>query len=121
MTHNEINEAMGVVLSVAQYSELDSLYLNSGLEHDEFIRRVAMVSAFTRTNMNEEFAHQLINKSVEYQDEHLAQMAIDLIGRDSFIKYKIENGLHLFRKDRDYLLDKIGEEKLLEILNNQVA
>lgn len=68
-----------------------------------------------------EFAHTLIVKSVELEDSNLAQMAIDIIGRDAFIKYKIENKLHLFRKDRDYLLELVGEEKLIEILNNQVA
>lgn len=60
-------------------------------------------------------AHELIDDSVNRESKSCAKAALALIGEKAFLKYKLVNGLTLFQRDKDRILELAGD-KLADIL-----
>lgn len=127
MTLNELNTLTGIEFNESEYAILDAAYLASGLEKEAFCDNLKNVNtnpafaALLQVSQRKDasvypIACRLIDRSVELDNEEMARTAIELIGQVQFLAYKVKKGYHLYRKDREALLDIVGSDRLLQIL-----
>ena len=65
-------------------------------------------------------AKVLARMSVEQEIREYARQAINLVGRSNFIKIKLEGGMKLYNDDYEYLIETIGKDDILFMLNSAI-
>lgn len=66
-------------------------------------------------------AEELAKMSVEHENREYARQAINLVGRSNFIKIKLEGGMKLYKDDYEYLIETIGKDDVIFMLNSAIA
>lgn len=66
-------------------------------------------------------AEELAKMSVEHENREYARQAINLVGRSNFIKIKLEGGMKLYNDDYEYLIETIGKDDIIFMLNSAIA
>ena len=66
-------------------------------------------------------AEVLAKMSVEHENREYARQAINLVGRSNFIKIKLEGGMKLYNDDYEYLIETIGKDDIIFMLNSAIA
>ena len=66
-------------------------------------------------------AKVLARMSVEQEIREYGRQAINLVGRSNFIKIKLEGGMKLYNDDYEYLIETIGKDDIIFMLNSAIA
>lgn len=122
MTLQEFTDRTGLTPEEKDFAYIHAVYLNTSLEKDEFcaewvkhgdsqiindvhVRAVnkEMENGVLKTQIADQ-AHFLLDKSCEYNDPAMRDMAVSLIGKDNVVLYKLRNGLPLWDEDKAFLI-----------------
>lgn len=128
MTREEFTQRTGMGVETMQYATIEQVYMYTELDKDAFCadykkhgdsviishlvneldkttyeRGRAQASLKAYEHLMKGVAEMLIRKAEEDMDEELYKSAIDIIGRNECIKYKLNNNLELDKQDKDYI------------------
>lgn len=78
-------------------------HLVNELDKTTYERGRAQASLKAYEHLMKGVAETLIRKAEEDMDEELYKAAIDIIGRNECIKYKLNNNLELDKQDKEYI------------------
>ena len=134
MTQQEFENLAGLKIDSKSYEVIERIYNLVSLSKNEFVAEVKCMSNgldicesyivlellrkaegyekayIEECDKNIERAHLLIGKACAYDDTDLYYMAIDIIGVDKVIQYKLENNLPLWEYDRKHLLKMLSKK-----------
>ena len=129
MTREEFTQRTGMEVETMQYAAIEQVYMYTELDKDAFCadykkhgdsviishlvneldkityeagRAQASLKAYER--LMKGVAEMLIRKAEEDMDEELYNAAINIIGVEECIKYKLINNLELDKQDKEYIL-----------------
>ena len=132
MTQQEFEKLAGHKIDSKSYELIERIYNEVSFSKNEFVAEVKCMSSgidicesnivlellrkvegykkahIEEYNKNIERAHLLIRKACAFDDQGLYNMAIDIIGANNAIRYKIENNLPLCEYDQKYLLKMLS-------------
>lgn len=128
MTQQEFEKLAGHKIDSKSYEVIERIYNEVSFSKNEFVAEVKCMSSgidicesnivlellrkaegyekayLEKCDENIERAQLLIRKACAYDDSDLYNMAIDIIGVDNAIQYKLENNLILWADDKRYIL-----------------
>lgn len=129
MTREEFTQRTGMEVETMQYAAIEQVYMYTELDKDAFCadykkhgdsviishlvneldkityeagRAQASLKAYER--LMKGVAEMLIRKAEEDMDEELYNAAINIIGVEECIKYKLINNLEMDKQDKEYIL-----------------
>lgn len=122
MTKQEFEALTGKAVDIMVYAYIEEVYVNCGdMDKEEFCKHYSKILSnpifdyyYSRCRDLEQslsdqglsaevVAADLINKSVELDNEELCRCAIALIGQKAYLSYKLDRGLNLNSYDRELL------------------
>ena len=128
MTREEFTQRTGMEVETMQYATIEQVYMYTELDKDAFCAdykkhggsviishlvngldkityesRRAQASLKAYEHLMKGVEEMLIRKAEEDMDEELYKSAIDIIGRNECIEYKLNNNLELDKQDKEYI------------------
>lgn len=135
MTQEEFNERTGLDVSASEFSTIHQMYMYTELDKDSFcdeyvkhgksdivlqlmneldktIYEKGRANAALRqaTTLAQTTAEMLIRKSVECLDNEMYDTAINLIGMEACVAYKLKEDIELTEADRNFLIQVIANK-----------
>ena len=130
MTQQEFESLTGCKVTTEEFKIADCIYMNSGLNKDEFCEAYMHLNPSTFKLVNDLSAgvthyknsrndilernriicEDLARKANDYDDDGLRGMARELLGRRNYIAYCISKGLDLDNSDREYIITHLRED-----------
>lgn len=132
MTREEFTKRTGMEVETMQYATIEQVYMYTELDKDAFCedykkhgdsviishlvneldkttyeRGRAQASLKAYEHLMKGVAEMLIRKAEENMDEELYNSAINIIGLEECIKYKLINNLELDKQDKEYIIEKL--------------
>lgn len=129
MTQQEFTQRTGIEVETMQYAAIEQVYMYTELDKDDFCADYKkhgdsviishLVNELDKTTyergrahaslkeykaLMQDIAEMLIHKADEHMDEELYNSAINIIGVEECIKYKLINDLELTKEDKEYIL-----------------
>lgn len=134
MTQEEFNERTGLDVSASEFSTIHQMYMYTELDKDSFCAEYvkhgksnivlhlmnelgqtiyekgrANAALKQATTLAQTTAEMLIRKSVECLDNEMYDTAINLIGMEACVAYKLKEDIELTEADRHFLIDAISK------------
>lgn len=132
MTQQEFTQRTGIEVETMQYAAIEQVYMYTELDKDDFCadykkhgdsviishlvneldsvtyeRGRAHASLKEYKALMQDIAEMLIRKADEDMDEELYNSAINIIGLEECIKYKLANDLELTKEDKEHIIEKL--------------
>lgn len=132
MTREEFIQRTGMEVETMQYAAIEQVYMYTELDKDDFCADYKkhgdsviishLVNELDKTTFErgrahaslkeykalmQDIAEMLIRKADENMDEELYNSAVNIIGIDECIKYKLTNDLELTKEDKEYIYGKL--------------
>ena len=129
MTQQEFTQRTGIEVETMQYAAIEQVYMYTELDKDDFCADYKkhgdsviishLVNELDKTTyergrahaslkeykaLMQDIAEMLIHKADEHMDEELYNAAVNIIGVEECIKYKLINDLELDKQDKEYIL-----------------
>lgn len=129
MTQQEFTQRTDIEVETMQYAAIEQVYMYTELDKDDFCADYKkhgdsviishLVNELDKTTyergrahaslkeykaLMQDIAEMLIHKADEHMDEELYNSAINIIGVEECIKYKLINDLELTKEDKEYVL-----------------
>lgn len=136
MTREEFTQRTGIEVEIMQYAAIEQVYMYTELDKDDFCvdykkhgdsviishlvneldkityeRGRAHASLKEYKALMQDIAEMLIRKADEHMDEELYNSAVNIIGVEECIKYKLINDLELTKQDKEYILEVLKDEE----------
>lgn len=136
MTQQEFTQRTGIEVETMQYAAIEQVYMYTELDKDDFcadykkhgdsviishlvneLDKITYESGRAHASLKEykalmqDIAEMLIRKADEHMDEELYNSAINIIGVEECIKYKLINDLELTKQDKEYILKVLKDEE----------
>lgn len=136
MTREEFTQRTGIEVETMQYAAIEQVYMYTELDKDDFCvdykkhgdsviishlvneldkityeRGRAHASLKEYKALMQDIAEMLIRKADEHMDEELYNSAVNIIGVEECIKYKLINDLELTKQDKEYILEVLKDEE----------
>lgn len=127
MTKEEFEALTGKIVGDLEYSYIEELYMHcSDMDKRAFCENYSSIASnpifdycysryidlerelSDKDLTSEVVAHDLINKSVELDNEELGFCAISLIGQKAYLSYKLDKDMPLSSSDKKLLKDLLG-------------
>lgn len=134
MTQEEFNERTGLDVSASEFSTIHQMYMYTEFDKDSFcaeyvkhgksdivlhlmneLDRTISDKVCVKTDLDQAVilaqttAEMLIRKSVECLDNEMYDTAINLIGMEACVAYKLKEDIELTEADRHFLIDAISK------------
>ena len=84
------------------------------------IERLNGILKQKKMGLDRAVAEELAKMSVEHENREYARQAISLVGRPTFIKIKLLGGMKLYNDDYEYLIETIGKDDVISMLNSAI-
>lgn len=135
MTQEEFKERTGLDVSASEFSTIHQMYMYTELDKDSFcgeyvkhgksdivqqlmteldktIYEKGRANAALRqaTTLAQTTAEMLIRKSVECLDNEMYDTAINLVGMEACVAYKLKEDIELTEADRNFLIQVIANK-----------
>lgn len=132
MTQQEFTQRTGIEVETMQYAAIEQVYMYTELDKDDFCadykkhgdsviishlvneldkityeRGRAHASLKEYKALMQDIAEMLIRKADEHMDEELYDTAINLIGIEACVAYKLNHDLELNKHDKEYILNAL--------------
>lgn len=129
MTQQEFTQRTGIEVETMQYAAIEQVYMYTELDKDDFCADYKkhgdsviishLVNELDKTTyetgrahaslkgykaLMQDIAEMLIRKADEHMDEELYNAAINIIGVEECIKYKLINDIELDKQDKECIL-----------------
>lgn len=136
MTQQEFTQRTGIEVETMQYAAIEQVYMYTELDKDDFCADYKkhgdsviishLVNELDKTTyergrahaslkeykaLMQDIAEMLIHKADEHMDEELYNSAINIIGVEECIKYKLINDLELDKQDKEYILKVLKDKE----------